>query len=427
MGILNDIQGGISILTGSGSGSASGNSTIVAQTIQELAAKTTGLTAEQQKRVIQWKEKNLSLITQDIKKWKSAWQITTADDPKNYPLQLIYENDVWLDALVTSQVNNRKNKLHGREFSIVNENDKPDEDQTKLLRKSYGIRMLIDEIAESAYRGYSLVEVQIAMDMNGKPKLITTPIPRTNVVPRMGKFYPDYTEDASIPYRELKEFGTYILEFNNGDMGLFNKAVPHVLFKRWAMSCWSELCEIFGIPPRVMKTDTQNQAMLTRAEAMMRDIGAAAWFIIDESEEFEWGKASDTDGAIYEKFKNALNNELSLLFSGAVIGQDTVNGNRSKDESAREVLQELVVADSKRVEMLMNEIVIPALIQIGFLKGNVRFQYDQAEDLSVLWTRTKDSMSEFDIDPEWIKDKFGVMVLGKKETKKLSLDTDFFD
>ncbi|WP_446662918.1 phage portal protein family protein, partial [Flavobacterium psychrophilum] len=35
---------------------------------------------------------------------------------------------------------------------------------------------------------------------------------------------------------------------------MLNKAVSHVLFKRFAQSCWSELCEIYGIPPRVLKT-----------------------------------------------------------------------------------------------------------------------------------------------------------------------------
>ena len=31
----------------------------------------------------------------------------------------------------------------------------------------------------------------------------------------------------------------------NYDYGLLNKAVPHVLFKKFAQSCWSELCEIY--------------------------------------------------------------------------------------------------------------------------------------------------------------------------------------
>ena len=63
--------------------------------------------------------------------------------------------------------------------------------------------------------------------------------------------------------------------------GLLNKAVPHALFKKFAHSCWSELCEIYGIPPRYIKTNTQDPEMLDRAEQMLRDMGSAAYFIID--------------------------------------------------------------------------------------------------------------------------------------------------
>jgi phage gp29-like protein len=353
-----------------------------------------------------------------VKQWKEAWmQTSSEDDPRNWPLQLIYQYDAMQDALLTSQLENRVNKSLKTEFSIKakGKDGKKDDEQTERLANSMGFRTIFQEILETPFTGYSLMEMSVVMQEGGDMDLVTTVVPRTNVVPRSGKFYFDYTEDKFLNYREIPEFGSYILEVNTGDVGKLNKAVPHILFKKFALSCWSELCEIFGIPPRVMKTDTQNTSMLNRAVNMMKDMGAAAWYIIDESEKMEWADGINTNGDVFNNLKNALNNEISMLISGAIIGQDTVNGNRSKDESAQKVLDELVVSDLKRAEMIINSVIIPALVSIGFLKGNIKFEFDQTEDLATLWTRTKDSMSEFDVDPEFIRSKFGVQVIGAKK------------
>ena len=111
-------------------------------------------------------------------------------------------------------------------------------------------------------------------------------VPRENVSPEVGKFYPDAEGSETVDYRLLPEFGHWLVEIypRKRDLGLLNKAVPYVLIKKFALSCWSELCEIFGIPPRVMKTNTTDDEMLERAETMMREIGSAAYFIIDTTE-----------------------------------------------------------------------------------------------------------------------------------------------
>ena len=90
---------------------------------------------------------------------------------------------------------------------------------------------------------------------------------------------------------------------------------------------------------------------------------------------------------------------------------------------------ELVQSDLKRLEMIMNTKVIPALLKIGFLTGDVRFEFDPTEDLESLWTKTRDSWSEFNVDPEWIKNKFGIEITGIKDKQQQSqnLRFDFFD
>ena len=143
-------------------------------------------------------------------------------------------------------------------------------------------------------------------------KYTCTLIPRQNVLPTPAIIVKDYTDDKGIEYRQVNEYGTWLLEFKaGGKIGLINKAIPHVLFKRFAQSCWSELCEICGIPPRVMKTNTADPQALNRAERMMKDMGAAAWFIIDDTEQIEWAESTSSKGEVYENLINLCNNEIS--------------------------------------------------------------------------------------------------------------------
>lgn len=393
--------------------------------VTNLAAET----KEKDKRHLPYNLKAVSRVRQDIGSWNIALATAQSDEPKNYPIQLLYK-EICIDALLTSQMENRKNPTLSSPFSLKDAKGEKDEEQTAILKKLAATRDFNVAGLESIWHGNTLVELSLTKNIDGGMEVSVITIPRTNVVQQTGLFYPDYSEDKTIKYRELAEFGTWILEFNSGDLGLLNKAVPHILFKRFAQSCWSELCEIYGIPPRVMKTDTQDTVMLNRAEKMMEDMGAAAWYIIDESEEFEWATGVSTDGNVYKNLINLCSNEVCLLFTGAVIGQDTVNGNRSKEESSQNLLADLIQSDKALLEIYWNTKIIPALVKLGILKAGVRFEFDPSEDIKQLWSMTKDAMQHMKVDVEWVKSKFGIEVTGERETpvdKKLGAELlDFF-
>ena len=319
--------------------------------------------------------------------------------------------DVMLDALLTSQIEQRIGRTLSSEFSLKNASDKVDEASTRLLSEAVWFPLLLRYMLESVFYGHSLVE----FDVTETDDICVTLIPRQNVVPEQGLFLFDSSADKGEYYRELREFGTYIVEFGApGNYGLLNKAVPHALFKKFAHSCWSELCEIYGIPPRYIKTNTQDPAMLDRAEDMLRDMGAAAYFIIDTTEEFEFAKGADTNGDVYNNLIALCNSEMSMLISGAQIGQDTKNGNRSKEEVAIGQLKKYVGSDKRQVEDWMNSLVLPALYRLGFLPEGLRFSFNSEEDTGQLWERTAQAMQYYEIDPAWIRDKFGIEVTGKR-------------
>lgn len=362
----------------------------------------------------------------DVMVWKNA--LSMANHPE-YPKMFPYYNliaDVLLDAYTTSQIQNRKLKTIGSNFSIKKANGETQEDLTNQLQKSVWFNELIGYILDSKFFGYTLLELNRKEKEEISAGQLPTPIidliPRQNVIAKKGIIVKDYADEKGVDYLNTREYGTWLLDFGKpNDLGLINKAVPHILFARFAQSCWSELCEIYGIPPRVMHTNTQDPNALRRAEQMMMDMGAAAWFIIDETEKFEFASTPTAgSGEVYNGLIGLCQNNISLLFSGAIIGQDTKFGSKGKEQSSQDMLWDLVTADQTAIEQYMNDKVLPALYSIGILpEDGLSLVYDQVEDISELWTRTKELLPFKEIDNEWIKNKFGVEVIGNRETPPL--------
>lgn len=381
---------------------------------RNLAAKNTKAKtpARREGYVAQIVPKTISRVRSDISTWKAALrQADNVDDPKRTRLSKLYD-DVMQDAHLSSLVELRLQTLLGSP-SVLKRGAEVDEEATELIKKATWRRDLERHAWEEVLYGHSLVE--LTTDADGV--LSVTLLPRTNVVPERGVLLRSEDDGDGIRYREVREYRTWVLEFGgHHEYGLLNKAIPHVLFARFAQQCWSELCEIYAIPPRVLKTNTQDPEMLDRAEQMMRDFGAAAWFVIDSDEEFAFAKGADTNGDVYRNLIAICKEATSLLICGAQMGQDTLNGNRSKEESSQKLFERIVQADRTRMAGYWNEVIIPALVRIGILPDGLRFEYEKEEDTEKLWQQTHEAMQYYHVDPAWIKSKFGIEVTGEKES-----------
>ncbi len=346
----------------------------------------------------------------DIADWNNAKRLAQlADNPKFYLLQNLFD-EIANDGLLTSQINNRHEITSAADFEFVNADNKVDDRLTAALQDIPITADIIKAILDSEMYGYNLVE--LSSDRFGNKKMDV--IPRQNLDPVHGRFYPDIYQRNYVEYRDTAEFGKFLLEFYSGHLGLLNKTVPHVLFKKFAQSCWSELCEIYGIPPRYVKTNTTDPAMLDRAEKMLNEMGAAAAFVIDTTEEFEFAQGVSTNGDVYNNLIKLCNNENSLLIAGVVIGQDTEHGNYSKEQTALSILDRLIAADKRFVESYMNSIVIPAFVSINWLPAtSSKFRFSAVEDTEKLWSMVKDLLAFKEVDNEWITEKFGIPVKDK--------------
>lgn len=363
--------------------------------------------------------KALSRTRSDLASWKQALrQADNVDEPRQTRLMTLFD-DIMIDGHLSSQIILRSSAIESAPFALYRGTERADDD-TELIETTF-ISELVGHVFQSILFGHSLCEIELKDGVYS-----TKLIPRTNVVPRHGELL--LSDNAKpINYREVREYGSWIIEFGKpNDYGLLNKAVPYALFKRFSMSCWSELCEIYGIPPRYIKTDTLDSAAMDRAESMLRDMGTAAWFIIDTNEDFQFATGADTNGDVYKNLISLCNNEMSLLISGAVIGQDTVNGSNSKEKTSLELLERINASDKRMIERAFKDIITPALERIGYLPAGLTFKYEKEEDLTRLFEMVKELLKFKDIPNEYIKEKFGIectdKVVVETTTKKLSAD-----
>lgn len=374
------------------------------------------------KRLIQ--TKSMSIMRKDMATWRSALQqATNVDNPKMQKL-IEHYSEVMDDLLVDSQIENRWNMTKGSDFTLSDRNSKKvNEDATITLKQAVWLPELIGYILDTLNYGHSLVE--LTKDEDGTLKLGL--IPRQNVIPRKGLMLFDVSDDKGRLYRNEGEYGLWWFEFGKeDDLGKLRKAVPVALFKKFTQSCWAELCEIYGIPPRYLKTDTRDPEMMAAAQSMMRDMGSAAWWIIDQEEELQFANAVGGNGDVYNNFIGHCNSELSLFASGTILGQDTKNGNRSKEEISFKQLKERVKADKKYVEDYMNSVVMHALYRIGIIPDNLIFAFSQEEDLEALWKMVTEASANYEVDPKWISEKFGIKIIGKrKQQTNLTADSFF--
>ena len=147
--------------------------------------------------------KAISRVRKDLDSWRRALrQADSVDRPRRRELMDLYA-DVMLDALLTSQIEQRIGRTLSLEFSLKDASGKVDEEATRTLSSAVWFPLLIRYMLESVFYGHSLVEFSTS-ETDG---IGVTLIPRQNVVPEQGLLLYDSTADEGAYYRELREYG----------------------------------------------------------------------------------------------------------------------------------------------------------------------------------------------------------------------------
>ena len=356
-------------------------------------------------------EQQASQTARDMQHWRRAKQVATHVDLPKRDLLDDLVNDLLYDTHLSSQMELRRDRSLAKPYTILKADGSTDEETTALLSQSGAFSTLMQIALETPFFGHSLVEILPAPEGLFTANLL----PRRHVVPKLGWILFDLSDSKGYDYRSDPGYGKTLIEMGDpNDLGILFDCAPATIYKRYAMASWSEFCEIYGIPPRVLKINTDDSEAMQRAADMMQRMGSANWAIVDKDEDLSFAAGVSDNGNIFQKLIYAAKEDVSLKICGATLGQDTQYGNRSKEESSLELLEAKCSADRRMLERVMTSTVLPALARQGFIPEGLRFAYLQEEDKEALWTRTVSLLPYYNVDEEWIRNTFGVEITDAK-------------
>jgi hypothetical protein len=290
--------------------------------------------------------------------------------PIKKPLQDIYDY-VMLDAHLTSVVQQRVSKVLGEEFAIMDSNGNIDDELTKQFSKQW-FGKVQKAIIDTKLYGYNLIEIQELIDNEIRDVKIVS---RGNVIPEMKAVIknPYQVSLASLISLENRNDSDYYVLVDSETLGLLNQVVPLVMIKRLTTSMWGEHSQSYGLPMTILKSDNTDQVHKYQQD-MQRFIQNRN-IVIGLSDSLEVTSQSGSDPhKIYLELINNCNAEISK----AVIGQTmtTDNGSsRSQSEVHERVANEISEADREYMTYVINDLVFPKLIALGYRLENATFKF----------------------------------------------------
>jgi phage gp29-like protein len=341
-----------------------------------------------------------------INDWTAANnQAGNAERPTRTLLYNLYE-ELTLDGDVHAEwETKRKLRLLANDWNLFDSNNKPNQEVTELLNKSWLVK-LIGLAIDSKLYGHSLIEID-KINTDGTIASVDL-VRRKHVIPEKGMVVMRVGDEKGMFYREDANAFQWLFEAGeNEDLGLLNICAPYVLFMRFAIAAWSEFSEIFAMPLRVGKTQSKDTNSLNKMNDMLIEMATASFAVIDKEEEIEFIESNKTDGAVYNGLINLCTAKLAKILNGSVIGEASQGGSLAKEEVAKEIQEMVTVSDLVWVENWINDHVIPKLIVLGYPLNDLAFKFKKPKDLTKSLEIVKGLYaSGFKPTLEWAQDEF---------------------
>ncbi|MDN4755021.1 DUF935 family protein, partial [Porphyromonadaceae bacterium W3.11] len=346
--------------------------------------------------------------------WRSA--LRSADYGRPSTLYDMYD-DMLLDPYLSHGVDKRTNAVALADLVFADSKGKPVEVMDDLM-DTIAWEDLLKEIAKSRFYGRSAAELSFNDD-----GLVTSAIPTKHIsLERKGIIIDLANEEKVIPYEGERSL---IVCGKPRYWGLILKGIPYAIFKRGGFGDWAQWIELFGMPMRIGKYNSYDQASRRVLEQALEQAGSAAYMVVPDGAEIDIRETKATNGISFDQFRKACNEEILISLLGQTL--TTIAGDkgaRSLGEVHMEVEESLFKSDQKYVQRILNSQVLPFLEERGLPVSGGRFVFPS----SVEQTSVNDlvQLSTLMAIPEsYLRDRYGIPApdgdeptTGKKEEPK---------
>lgn len=331
----------------------------------------------------------------DVGDWRAA--LRAADNGRVKQLYDLYD-DVMIDGVLSDAVQKRIDAVTNSELTFQTAEGEEAPEITALMETT-AWETLLSEIARVRIYGRAAVEFEFI------PEFRVTPIPPKHISLDRKVILREDSDDDGTPY-EGDNF--FLVLGHRRDFGLLLKAAPYAIYKRGGFGDWSQWLELFGMPRRVGKYNTYDPESRRLLEEAFEKAGSAPYVIIPKEAEVDTQESSSGNGASYDEFRKANNEEILITILGQTM--TTVQGDkgaRSLGEVHKEVEEGKNRSDLRFVERVLNQKVLPILEARGYPVSGGRFIFPQAvEQLSV--SDVVQLSSVLDIPQSYLHDKYAI-------------------
>lgn len=330
----------------------------------------------------------------DIGSWKSA--LRSADIGIRWPLYDLYE-DVLIDGTVTDAISKRIEAITDCDIHFTDSDGSVVEAMEELI-DSLPFERLLEDIMWSRFWGITVDEFSFL------PTFDFCSIPRKNIRPKEKIIVRQLGDSQGISYAD----DPMVIQWGrDDDLGLLLKIAPYVIYKRGGFGDWSQFVELFGMPQRIGKYNSMDDASRRLLIQAFETAGSASYLVVPKESEIETSMMSGSvNGALYNDFRTACNEEILITILGQTM--TTRDGASLSQSQVHLAVQEKKHRSDRRfVIRMLNTYLVPLLEARGYPVQGGRFGFvDKKDEISVTDLNTLSSI--LPIPQEWAYDKYGI-------------------
>lgn len=296
----------------------------------------------------------------EIRKWRQAIELAgDINTPRLYAIQDLYDN-LKDDGHFISQIELRKAATLCTPFSIQDrKTGEVNEEKTKLFKTEWFYNFM-EDILESPYYGYTLLELTNPQTMAFEL------VPRRNVVPVFQMVLPEINATTGISYAVGYE-NTLIHVGKPGDLGLMANICGQLIWKRNAQQSWADFSEKYGQPLLTATTNKTSQADLDKIEAMLTALGEAAQAVLPEGTTIDIKPFAGSDAyQVYDKQIDRINTEIGKPITGGTMISDDGASRSQSEVHERNLDDKIAAADQRIVAFTVNGQLLRIMQIFGF-------------------------------------------------------------
>jgi SPP1 gp7 family putative phage head morphogenesis protein len=253
---------------------------------------------------------------QDIPSWRNALRGAESIIPRRTALYDLYA-DVELDGHVEAVTGKRRDAVTTANWQFVDKAGKPVDEINELI-DSIGFNDMIEEIINSKFWGYSILEPTFHKSPDGTWEMEPNLLPRPNYRPEKGIVAYDFASDEGINIREGIYAKTIMEVGNPKDLGLYLKAAPFQILKRGGLGDWALFVQVFGNPLVDATWDGFDEKQRVQLLEAINALGSGGAIVRPSGTDITLiENKSNANGDLQDKFMTFLNREISKALLGS--------------------------------------------------------------------------------------------------------------